>query len=345
MATGTGLDAQLVVGEETTWGTAVTPARALEFNTESLKHDLTWLEPTGLRNGVKYKRSGRVRVARHSVTGDFDLEWATRGMGMLVKHMLGSAATVPTQIAATTAYKQIHVPGDFRTTGGLTVQVGRPEPASGVVKPFTFAGCQIPKWEFSLKDNAIPTLKITLDGRSEATATALVAAAYLSNATVYDFSQATLTLGGTVATASGLATVTSGVAVATIVKDITITGGAPMDVSRFGIGNAGLKSQQLENATPTINGKLTAEFGKAELYDVFTATNPTPLQLTLTGSQIGASGNNFLVSFLIPAVRFKAAPPQVTGPGVVMMSTDFEGYSDESNAPIQIVIQSDETAL
>lgn len=345
MATGTGLDAQLVVGEESTWGTPVTPARALEFNTESLKHDPTWLEPTGLRNGVKYKRSGRVRVARHSITGDFDLEFATRGMGMLVKHMLGSASTVPTQIGVTTAYKQIHTPGDFRTTGGLTVQMGRPEPATGTVRPFTFAGCQIPKWEFTLKDNAIPTLKLTLDGRSESTATALVAASYLANATVFDFSEATLTLGGTVSTASGLATVTGGVAVATIIKDITLSGAAPQAVDRYGIGNAGLKSQQLENATPTITGKMTAEFGQTEIYNVFAAFGPIPLQLTLTGGQIGSSGNNFLVSFLIPAIRFKAAPPQVTGPGIVMMSTDIEGYSDETNAPIQIVIQSDETAL
>lgn len=344
MATGSGLDAQLMVGQESTWGTPVTPSLALEFSSETVKRDLTWLEPTGLRVGTKYKRSARARISRTSVSGDFTLEFATKGMGRLVHNMLASGLTVPVQIATTTAYKQIHTPGDFRGVS-LTAQVGRPEPATGTVRAFTWAGVKIPKWEFSLKDNAVPTLKCTLDGKSESTATALAVASYLTGATVFDFSQATLTLGGTAATASGETTISGGVAVATIVKDITISGDAPLATDRFGIGNAGLKAEQLENATPLISGKMSAEFGKTELYDVFTAGLATPLQLTLTGSQIGVSGSNFLLSFVIPAVKFKAAPPAVSGPGVVMMSTDFEAYSDEVNPVIQIKIQSDEVTM
>lgn len=344
MATGTGLDAQLMVGQETTWGTAVTPSLALEFSGETIKQDITWLEPTGLRVGTKYARVGRVRQARKSVAGDFTVEFASKGMGRLVKHMLASTLNTPVQIASTTAYKQVHVPGDFRGLS-FTTQVGRPEAATGTVRPFTWSGCKIPKWEFSVKDNAIPTLKLTIDGRQELTATALAVASYLAGTTVFDFSQATLTLGGTVSTAAGETSIAGGVAVATIVKDITISGNAPMDAARFGIGNAGLKAEQLENATPNINGKLTAEFGKTELYDVYAANTTTALQLTLTGGPIGVSGNNFLLSFIMPAIKLKAAPPAVSGPGVVMMSTDFEVYSDEVNPVIQVKIQSDEVTM
>ncbi|MGH3672196.1 MAG: phage tail tube protein [Pseudonocardiaceae bacterium] len=341
MATGSGLDAQLGVIPEVTWGTPLTPTRFYEFNTESVKRDYTWLEPTGLRVGTKYKRASRARVSRQSVSGDFELEWATKGMGLLVAQMLASGLTTTTQILATTAYKQIHTPGDFRGKG-MTLQIGRPEPATGTVRPFTMTGCKVGKWDFSLKDNAIPTLKLTVDGKSETTATALAVASYLTGATVFDFSQATLKLGGTASTAAGETTISSGVAVATIIKDITISGAAPMATDRFGIGNAGLKSEQLENATPTITGKMSAEFGKAELYDQFSSQTAIPLQLDLNGAQIGSSGNNFLLSFILPAVKFKAAPPQVSGPGVVMMATDFEVYSDEVNPVIQIKIQSDE---
>lgn len=343
MATGTGLDAQLGVAAETTWGTPVTVTRFLEFNTESLKRDVTWLEPTGLRVGTKYARAARVRQARRSISGDIEMDWSTKGLGPIIKQMLGSLVG-PTQIASTTAYKQIATPGDFRGSG-LTVQVGRPEPATGTVRAFTFQGCKIPKWEFNLKDNAIPSLKITVDGKDESTATALATASYLTGASVFDFSQATLKLGGTASTASGETSISGGVAVATILKDITLTGSAPMAGDRFGIGNAGLKAEQLENATPQISGKISAEFGKTELYDVFTANTTIAVQLDLTGAQIGASGNNFLLSFILPAVKLKAAPPQVSGPGVVMMSTDFEAYSDEVNPVIQIKTQSDETTL
>jgi hypothetical protein len=325
-------------GQETAWGTGVTPTRAIEFNSETLKKDVTWLEPNALRAGTKYKRASRIRQARSAISGDFNFDVNTLGMGMLVKNMLGSTVTTTTLVSGT-AYKQVHVPGDFRSMG-LTVQVGRPEPSSGTVKPFTFAGCKISKWEFSLKDNDTPNLKLTVDGRSESTATALATASYLAGATTFDFSQATLKLGGTAATATGETTITGGTAVATIIKDITITGTAPMDVARYGLGNAGQKAEQLENGIPTITGKLTAEFNKAELYDLFSNNTTTALELDLTGAAIGSSA--YLFSFVIPAIKIKAAPPNVAGPAIVQMSTDFEVYSDETNPVIQVKIVSTE---
>lgn len=342
MATGSGLDAQLMVGQESVWGTAVTPNRTYEFNDESLKLDPTFLEPTGLRVGTKYKRASRVSISRKSVSGDVTLEHATKGMGLLWKHALASAAA-PAQIESTAAYEQIHVPGDFRGKG-LTVQVGRPEPATGTVRPFTYAGCKISTWELSVSDNAIPTLKVTVDGRSEATATALAAASYLSGSKVFSFANATLSLGGTVATATGKTTVTSSVAVATVVTEVSVSGAAPMATDRFGIGNAGLKSEQLENDTPTITGSLTAEFSKAELYDVFTNNTTTAMVLTLTGDEI--EDDNFeTLEIILPAVKLKAAAPNVGGPDIVSMSTDFEAYSDETNPVIQVRIVSEDIAL
>jgi hypothetical protein len=339
MATGSGLDAQIMLGQETTWGTGVTPTRAIEFNSETLKKDVTWLEPNALRAGIKYKRASRIRQARTAISGDFNFDVNTLGMGMLVKNMLASSVTATTLVSGT-AYKQVHVPGDFRGLG-CTVQVGRPEPVSGTVKPYTFAGCKVSKWEFQLKDNDTPNLKLTIDGRSESTATALATASYLAGATTYDFSQATLKLGGTASTAAGETTIASGVAVATIIKDITITGTAPMDVARYGLGNAGQKAEQLENGIPTITGKLTAEFNQAELYALFANNTTTALQLDLTGAAIGSA--TYLFSFVIPAIKIKAAPPNVAGPAIVQMSTDFEVYSDEANPVIQVKIVSTES--
>lgn len=343
MPTGSGLDAQLGVGAETTWGTPVTPTKFLEFNSESLGFEPTFLEPTGLRVGTKYKRASRVRQSRKTVSGDIECEFATKGMGLLLKHMLGSALGAPVSIVAG-AYRQIHTPGDFRGLG-LTVQVGRPEPASGTVRPHTYAGCKVSGWEFSLADNAVPKLKLTVDGRSESTATALATAAYAAGATVFDFSQAVLKLGGTASTSSGLTTVTGGTAVATVVKEISVKGEAPKAAERFGIGSGGLKSEQLENDTPTLTGTLAAEFSKAELYDPFQANTTMPLELVLTGGVIGATVQNYLLSILIPAIKLKSAKPTVTGPDIVAMSTDFEAYSDETNPVVQIMIQSDEAAF
>lgn len=343
MATGSGLDAQFGFKNETTWGTAVTVDHFLEFNSESLSNEPTFLEPTGLRPGVKHKRSSRVRISRRTMTGDVTMEVATKGMGLLWKHLLGSGSgSTPTQIAATTAYRQIHTPGGF-VGFGLTMQIGRPEP-SGTVRPFTYAGCKISSWEFSLTDSEVPTLMIAVDGRSEATATALATASYPSGSTVFDFSQATLTLGGTASTTSGLTTVSGGTAATTIIREFNVRGETPMANERFGLGNAGLKAEQLENDTPTITGTLTAEFNKTEFYDVFTAGTTQPMVLTLTGAIIEDT-NAFTLQFLMPAVKIKAANPTVDGPDVVPMNIDYEAYSDETNPVIQIVVISTDTAL
>lgn len=345
MATGSGLDGQLMLGQETTWGTAVTPDHAIEFDSESIVFDPGFLEPTGLRIGKKYKRAARVQQSRVAVSGDITFEHATKGMGIPWKHSLGSALVTPVQIASTTAYKQIHTPAGFMGLG-LTAQVGRPQSFDGAVKPFTYAGCKVSGWEFDIKDNAVPTLKLTLDGRSVSTSTALATPSYLAGSTVFSFNQTTLTLGGTVATASGETTVTTGVAVSSIITDFTLTGSAPMATDRYGLGNAGLKAQQLENDTPTITGKLSAEFYKqSELYDLMAANTTTAMVLTFTGSQIGVSGSNFLLSFTMPAVKIKTAPPNVSGADIVQMSTTFEVYDDETNPPIQVKIVSDETTL
>lgn len=343
MATGSGLDAQIGFAAETTWGTPVTVTRFVEFNSETLEDVPQYLEPTGLRVGQKYKRASRVRVSRRAVAGQVTMEHATKGMALFWKHALGSAITAPTQIAATAAYQSIITPGDFRGLG-LTCQVGRPEPGTGTVRPHTFAGCKVPGWTFSVTDNAIPTLQLTLDGREESTATALAVASYLSGTSVFDFTQASLKLGGTAATASGETTVTDGVAVATIVREFSVTGAVPMANERYGLGNAGLKSEQLENGTPTVVGNLAAEFSKAELYDVYKANTTLPLEFTLTGDVI-ESTHRFLVSLILPAVKLKKAPPQVGGPDLVQMATSFEAYSDEANPTIQVKLVSTDTTL
>lgn len=346
MPTATGLDAQLMfAAESVAWGTPATPDHTVEFDSETLVYSPGFIEPTGLRVGTMYKRASRVRVARQTVAGDVMLEFATKGMGLLAKHAIGSALTTPVQIGTTTAYKQIHTPAGLYNLG-MTVQVGRPEPGTGTVRAATYAGCKVAGWEIDVKDNSTPTFKITFDGKSATSATALATASYLTGSTVFDFSQATIKLGGTPTTASGETTIAGGTAMSTIVTNFTLTGANPLDTTRYGLGNAGQKAQQLQNATPTITGKLAAEFGKVELYDAFTANTTMCMEMDLiSATQIGTSGSFWTLSLIMPAVKLKTAPPNVSGPGVVQMSSTFEVYSNEIDPVLQLKIVSDETVL
>src|SRR5439155_11090690 len=120
------------------------------------------------------------------------------GLGLLIKNMIGSSGTT-TVIGATAAYQQIHIPGDLYGKS-MTIQIGKPEPGTGTVRPFAYLGCKCSQWEMSVSDGEHLKLSTTWDGRDEDTSTGLATASYASGAGLFNFSHATLKLGGTATT-------------------------------------------------------------------------------------------------------------------------------------------------
>lgn len=347
MPYGSGLSGQVGYKGETTYGTAVTVDKFTEFLSESINKNITYLDSSGLKAGQAYKRASRVVQSRSDVSGNLTIEASDKGLGTLIKHALGSTVTTPTIIGATTAYKQIHTPGS-KAGFGLTVQVGRPQ-TDGTVKPFTYAGCKISSWEFSVSDNEMAKFAFDLDGKSMATATALASATFTANTGVFNFSDVAagaFKIGGTASTASGETTIAGGSAVTSIVKGITIKGDTPMATERYGIGNAGLKAEPIENAIPMITGSFDTEFtSQAEFYDFFNANTSKALEIPFAHGDAGTS-NPFLLSFIIPVVKFKEANVNVGGPDILPQKVDWEAYDDGTNPVIQIkIVSTDSTAL
>src|SRR5882757_7032538 len=167
MAIPSGLAAQFMLAEESTYGTAVTPNRTYEFRDESLKLDAARIESSALRSGARVQRSDRWVAGKKSVGGDATFELANKSMGLLFKHALGGVATTqPDNIGNPTVYDHTFTPGDFPTS--LTAQVGRPD-VSGTVRAFTYSGCRVTDWELACAVNEIATLKTTYLGQNEDT--------------------------------------------------------------------------------------------------------------------------------------------------------------------------------
>lgn len=332
MALGSGLSAQLGIGEESTYGTAVSRTRFLEFNSESLALEKNIVQGGGLRaSGSGYQRASRRAYTTRSVTGDIELDVATRGMGLLFKHMLGTSASA---VISGSSYQQVHTPGAL-TGKSLTVQVGRPN-AGGTVVPFTYTGVKFTDWELSCAVGEILTLSLTVDGEDVTTATGLDTATYTS-AEVFHFAQGALVLGGTVATASGVASLTGGTTVAEV-TGATISGTNPMKTDRFFFGASGVKAEPIENDWRTVTGSLDAEFvNAATIYDLHAADTETALRLTFTGPTAISGGNYPTLEVLIPSIRFDTGAPSVDGPDVLDFSADFTGLQNAAgDATIQL---------
>ncbi len=343
MPTGSGLDAQLGYKLETTVGTPVTVTNFLEFNSEGFEFDPGYIEPAGLRVGTKFKRGSRLVQSRKMVSGSIEVNHSTRLMGALWKLALGSSIVTPTLVLGS-AYQQTHQTGDLLGKSA-TFQVGRPEPSTQTVKPHTIAGCKCTGWEFSVADNEVAKMSMDLDGWDEATATALASASYVT-AEEFNFSQVTVfLLGATIAGTSPL-TYSAGSTVASIVKSFSLKGNNALATERFGLGNAGVKKEQLENGIPTITGTLDAEYLQSEFYTPFKANTATSLVLKLEGSVISGTDKN-TIEIIIPEIRIKKVTPKVTGPDLVNAGVEFEVYTNPtSQNPLQVkLISADSTAI
>lgn len=345
MPTGSGLDAQLGYKLEAVVGTPVTVDKFLEFNSETIDYDPGFIEPAGLRVGIKFKRGSRLVQSRRTVSGGFDLNYPTRLTGALWKCALGSAVTSPTLVLGS-AFSQVHQTGDLLGKS-LTLQIGRPEPSTQTVKPHTITGAKVDGWEWSVSDNETAKMHIDIDGWDEATATALASASFPTGplAEEFNFSQCTVfSMGGTIGGANPL-TYTGGAAITSIVKSLSFKGDNALATERYGLGNAGIKKEQLENGIPTITGTLEAEYLQSEFYTPFKANTSTSLNVKFEGSVISGTDKN-TIEFIVPQIRIKNVTPQVSGPDLVTATVEFEVYSDGTNNPFQVkLISADSTAI
>lgn len=343
MASGSGLDAQLGTKDETTVGTSVTVDHFWDFDMADLAFSPSYIEGTGIQAGRKFKSVNQAGIARKAATGKVELPVLMKGAGWWWKHLIGSTG-VPVQIGTETAYKQIHTPGTLFGVS-FTTQIGKPQPTDGVVKPFTYNGCKITDWNLNFADNANTLLDFTIDAWNEDTVTSLATASYPVAQTIYNFSHVNaFTIGGTPTTSAGETSIASGVAVASVVSSLTLSGKNTMAIDRYGLGNAGIKKEQLETDFTSISGTFKGEFAVADWQAAFVAGSTVALQVTSQGPVIQGS-DHYLLDIIIPAAKITKAPATVTGPGIVTVDGEFMVYDpdDGSNPAFQVKYVSTDT--
>lgn len=347
MGVGSGLGAQIVLAQESTWGTpSLTGARALEFNKESLKWKKNTVQGQGLHAGGLYDRSNRRGVVTVDVNGDIEFNMPTRTMGLLWQNMIGSfAATISAPAGGVCT--QVHQPGSLQGKG-LTIQKGVPG-NDGTVTAITYCGAKISDWELDQSKAGIMTVKLTIDARDELLTTstpvaglALASAAYLPTAREFNFSECTIKT-GTPTLASGVLSLSSPSTIGFSEK-FTLKGTNPMKQDRYFFGQNGRKSEQIENGFRKLAGTVDVEWtNPAAFYNNFVADNTVPLEFTFT--EPSTLTNPCTLDIIVPACKLDGESPAVGGPDVVMQNIGFTGLDDGTNPPIQITYISPDTAI
>lgn len=343
MGMGSGLDSQMGIVPETTVGTLVTVNRFFEIVSADLALNPTYIESAGIKAGKRFKRSAQVGISRRTTAGTIVMPLTTKNQGILWKPLIGSTAAAV--LIAGSAYKQVHIPGTTMKGVSSSIQLGKAEPETGTVVPFTYNGCKVTEWSVTVDEGAEVMLSMTIDGWDEVTTTGLATATYVAGNDTWNFADCSLfKVGGTASTAAGECSIAGGSSVASAVTNLTLTCANHFATERYGLGNAGIKREQIENDFSEITGSFTGDFNKAQLYDNFNTGATVPIQFDLIGPIISGA-DNYRASFIIPACKITAAAPTISGPDLVQIQGTFKGYDDETNAPIQVKLVSTDTTI
>jgi len=325
MAIGSGIGSQLGIAAETTFNTPVTVTRFYEFTNENLQYVKKVAVGMGLRAGGTLPRSVRRVVTTNNVTGDFNLDLPTRGLGLLLAQSMGTSPSVVT--TTTGVYSYTFTLGDVYGRS-FSAQVGVPQ-YGGTVTPKSVSGAKISAFELAVANGGIATGKFTVDAVALTTSTSLATASYSTTGNLFNFSQGAVTIDAT--------------SVANI-KDFTLTVNNTLKGDRYNLGSSGLKAEQVINGFRVITGKMTAEFTDTTLLNKFLTDSAAAIVVTFTGAVIANGATEKLV-ITIPAAKFDADTPNVAGPGVIDMPMTFTVYDDGTNQPLSIQYQTADSAL
>jgi hypothetical protein len=253
------------------------------------------------------------------------MDLPTRGLGLLLGHATGTMASTVT--TSTGVYTYTFILAD--TYGkSMTVEAGVPQ-YGGTSVSKKLAGAKVSSFELSVANGEIAKGKFSIDSSAFTMTGSPATASYPLQGSIFHFAQGAVTIDGT--------------AVANI-KEFSVAVDNTLKTDRYNLGALGAKSEQGINGFRSITGSLTAEFTDSVLLNKFLTDSTASIVVTFTGNTIASSFKETL-SITIPAAKFNADTPNVSGPGVVDLAMTFDAYDDGTNAPLTIVYVSADSAL
>lgn len=333
-------DVQLGIVPESTYGTAVTVTRFLEPIDESLKYNKTTVQGKGVRTGSRVARSPRRVITRTDASGDFTVEALSKSHGTLWQACLGTGTS--TLVSGTTFQQNFTPTTTNAVMPSMTVQKGVVA-SDGTVYAHTFAGMCVNEWEFTAPQADIATLKVSWDGRSMATATALATASFVTSPSIFHFAQAATTLGGVVTVPTATALASGGTSV-TNIRSFSLKCSNNLTTDRFTFGLAGLKSQPTVGLRD-ITGSMTIEYTDNTVRDAFIADTELAFTATFTSTEALSTGTATL-QIVCPAIRLDGDLPDANGTDLVTVDVPFTVLDNlVAASPLYVVIRTADTAL
>ncbi len=310
----TGLDAQLGLAEETTWGTFVAPARWQDFSSESLGQTIDRNEMFALKAPGRVIKTGRWTAGKVGAQGDVEMAVFNKGQGLLWKHALGNISTAN---PATGVYVHTATPADLLGKG-LSLQVGRPFIDSSTPQAFSYLGMKVASFSVSGSVDSYGQLTMSFVGKTEDTAQALGTYSAVAGLKMIPWTSTTLTIAGS----------------SVNVSEVTLEGNNNLSDDRYILGSA-TRREPLETNVREYSGTLSMDFlstagaGMAA-YNRFINGTEATLVILFQGDVI-TGGHNFETKFTMN-VRFDGNTPNVADGGEMRLPLAYKVIDTGSQA-------------
>jgi hypothetical protein len=319
MGLGSGLGASFGLSDESSYGVySVASIRFWRAFKASIKPNKNVVEAGAFAAGQLVAIGGGRVVSTTDASGGLEIPVTTTKMGLILKHIFGTAAT-PVQQGATAAYLQTYVLAD-RAGKSFTGQIGLPQ-RGGTVTPQSGTGGKIMSAEFTCSADDVLRLVLEIDYQGATTSQTLATVTYVSGSP-FSFKQMAVKLG----TYGSEAAVTG-------VKSVSVKFEFPSDDDAYYAGAAGLKAEQIQNDQVKITGSMETDFiNPADFYDRYVADTSTAFVVEWIGSLIASTFYNTF-RLRVSQIFLDGEPPEVDGPDVISSTWAFSGHYDLTNPP------------
>ena len=330
-------DCSLGFVKESTYGTAVTVSRWLEYASDpEFNYVPNRVQGSGQRAGQRVDRTNRRVTTTSEAGGSVEVEMLSKGLGTFLELCLGAGAST---LVSGSTYQQLFTLSD--TPPSATFQVGIVRDATTIAAD-TYLGCAVDSFEFTGDQGGILKLKATLDARAVDTAIAYAAPSYptASATNLFHFANAAIYSGAlTAPTSTALA---AGAAELANVRSWSVAVARNLGKSTV-FGDQGRK-RKVYPGKPGITGKLEVEYVDATFRDAFLAD--TPMSLVVTYEAGALSSGKETIQVVIPEIKFDGEMPKPNGAELVVSTMAFTGLDNATAAqPIWVVMRTSDAAL
>jgi hypothetical protein len=309
------LDHQLGIIQEVTYGTPLTPTSFLELDMSRTKH--TWDPKVVQGSGMQPGDGGFERAARSVAvvgqgSGEFGLDYQSRGMGRLIDSHFGTA--VSTLVAGTT-WQQLFtslLTGSLLPPRTLELGVVRAD-AAGTVDAYRYAGVTLPKMTIACETGDICKYTGEFDAKSSVRTTSPATASYPAGMTTpFHFGQAVMTFGGTIVLPTTTALASGGTAV-TNARSFSAVLDNQADTDDWALG-ATRNQPRVAKRVGTL--AIEARYDDAVYDDALVAHTTVPVTITFTKTAEALSTGFAQLQLVFPECKLdandRAAPSQDT---------------------------------